>query len=93
MKVSYRELLRRRLLSDIYSRMSDDERRSLSQLALADARHNEVMEALREQQAQTERIANHLSRQNWWVDFGSDVAANFFTDGLIYLGSKLLKRI
>lgn len=89
----YHELLRRWLISDIYSRMSDDERHALSQLAVTDNNHQEVMSALKEQHNQMDRIAHHLERQNWWVDFGSDVAANFLTDGIIMLGSKILKRL
>ena len=31
-------------------------------------------------------------KKDWLTDFGSDVAANFFTDGLIWLARTLFRR-
>jgi hypothetical protein len=89
----YRELLRRKALSELYGRMSDDERHALLQFAMSDQNHQEVMSALNEQHTQIDLISKRVGRQNWWVDFGSDVAANFLTDGILFLGSKILKRL
>ena len=48
------------------------------------------MEALSRQQKQLNDIQK---KQNWLTDFGSDIAANFLTDGLIWLGSKLFRKL
>lgn len=86
--MGYRELMRRQLLENIYEKMSEEDKRLFIQLTMQDKSHTEIMEALQKQQANLEEIKRG---QNWITDFGSDVAANFLTDGLILLGRKLLK--
>lgn len=88
--MGYRELQRRILLEQIYDKMSDDEKRTFIQLTLMNADAKEIKEALSSQKEQLDRIERG---QNWYVDFGSDVAANLFTDGLLYLGSKLFSKL
>lgn len=87
---AYRELMRRRLLEQIYDKMSDEEKRMFVQLTMQNKDHSEIMEALQRQQSQLDSIGK---KQNWLVDFGSDVSANFLTDGIIWLGSRLLKKL
>ncbi|WP_176780576.1 hypothetical protein [Prevotella sp. tc2-28] len=82
--------MRRKLLEDIYNKMSDEEKRTFVQLTLQDKSHQEIMEALSRQRAQLESIEK---KQNWVTDFGSDVAANFLTDGLIFFGRKLFGKL
>ena len=96
-------LMRRKLLEEMYDRMSDDEKRLFVMMtmqqrssgdimdAIAERRHREQMQALYEQRDQMERMERRLERQNWLTDFGSDVAANLFTDGLILLARRLLR--
>ena len=55
--------------------------------------HKEIMDALARQHSQINRVADKVGKQSWITDFGSDVAANFLTDGLILLGRKLLGRM
>ena len=86
----YRELMRRQLLERIYDKMSDEEKRTFVQLTMQNKSHTEIMEALSHQKVQLDKIEK---KQNWLTDFGSDIAANFLTDGLIWLGSKLFKRL
>ena len=88
--MGYRELMRRQLLERIYDKMSDEEKRTFVQLTMQNKSHTEIMEALSHQKAQLDKIEK---KQNWLTDFGSDIAANFLTDGLIWLGSKLFKRL
>lgn len=88
--MGYRELMRRKLLEQIYEKMSDEEKRTFIQLTMQNKDHNEIMEALQRQQNQLDSIGK---KQNWYVDFGSDVAANFLTDGLIWLGSRLFRKL
>ena len=88
--MGYRELMRRQLLERIYDKMSDEEKRTFVQLTMQNKSHTEIMEALSLQQKQLNDIQK---KQNWLTDFGSDIAANFLTDGLIWLGSKLFRKL
>lgn len=81
-----RSLMRRRLLAELYDKMSDEEKRTFVLMTLQDRDHREIMERLEEQRAHLQRIEK---KQNWKTDFLSDVGANFLTDGLIFLGRKL----
>ena len=97
-------LMRRKLLEEMYDRMTDEERRLFVMMtmrersageileALAERRHLEQMQALREQRDQMERMERRLERQNWYTDFGSDVAVNLLTDGLVWLAHRLFSR-
>ena len=85
----YKAFLRRRMLEDIYDRMSDDEKKLFIQLAMQDKSSEEILTAL---QRQNEDIQAIRKNQNWLVDFGSDVTANLFTDSLIWIGSRILKK-
>lgn len=83
-----RSLMRRRLLAELYDKMSDEEKRTFVLMTLQDSDHREIMQRLEEQRAHLQRIEK---KQNWKTDFLSDVGANFLTDGLIFLGRLLFK--
>lgn len=85
-----RSLQRCVLLEKMYERMTEDERRAFISLTLNEKGHKEIMSALESQQGVLDEIKR---RQNWLTDFGSDVAANFLTDGLIWLGTRIFKRL
>ncbi len=84
-----RALLRRMLLEEIYDDLSDEDKRMFVRLTMQDRDHREIMQALQEQHRKLDAIGR---KQNWITDFGSDVAANFLTDGLVWLGSKLFRK-
>ena len=86
--MNYRGYMRKKLLEKIYDQLSDEEKQLYIQMSIQDKDHREIMEALQQQRSDLELIKR---KQNWVTDFGSDVAANFLTDGLIWLGSKLFK--
>lgn len=88
--MDYRELQRRLLLEKLYDKMSDEEKRTFVQLTMQNKSRDEILQVLAQQNTQLDRIEKS---QNWFVDFGSDVAANFLTDGLIWLGSKLFRKL
>lgn len=88
--MNYRALMRRKFLESMYDKMSDEEKRLYVQMSIQDRDHQEIMQAL---QSQHEKLDAISKKQNWAVDFGSDIAANFFTDGLIWLGSKLFRKL
>lgn len=83
--------LRRKLLERIYEKMSDDEKRLFVQLSMQNKSHVEIMQALQQQSEQIAQVAEKVNRQSWLTDFGSDVAANFLTDGLILLARRLFR--
>ena len=89
--MDYRGLMRRKMLADIYDKMSDDDKRTFVQLTMQDKDHKEIMDALQRQHEQISRVANKVESQTWLSSFGSDIAANFTSDGIIYLISRLLK--
>lgn len=88
--MGYRELIRMKLLEQMYDKMSDDEKRTFIQLTMRNADVNEIKSALSKQQEQLNRIEKG---QNWKVDFLSDVGANFLTDGIVWIGSKLIRKL
>lgn len=88
--MSYRELMRMKLLEDVYNKMSDEEKRTFAQILLQQKDNGEIIEAMQRQQSQLDRIEKG---QNWKVDFLSDVGANFLTDGLIWFGRKIFGRL
>lgn len=88
----YRELMRRKLLEEMYDKMSDEEKKTFVFLTIQNKDHREIMNALQKQHEQISRVAQKVEKQSWITDFGSDVAANFLTDGLIWIGRKLLKK-
>ena len=90
--MNYRELMRRKMLAEMLSKMSSEEQQAYAKL-IKDSEHREVMDALSRQHEQISRVANKVEKQNWLTDFGSDVAANFFTDGILWLGSRILRKL
>ena len=82
--------MRRQLLEQLYDKMSDEDKRLFVQFTMLDKDHNEIMQALCQQKDDIEYIKH---KQNWVVDFGSDVAANLFTDSLLWIGSKIFRSI
>lgn len=86
--MGYRELMRRRLLEQMYDNMSDEEKRAFVQLTIQDKDHQEIMSALQELKQKADN--NHHS---WVSDFGANIAGNAVFDGAIYLLSKLFKRL
>lgn len=89
MRKSINALMRRKLLEQIYDKLSPEEKRLFIRMSLENKNHEEIMQALTQQRQQIDRMANKVEKQNWWTDFGSDISANFTTDGIIYLVGKL----
>jgi uncharacterized iron-regulated protein len=88
--MNYNELIKRELLKQIFEKMSDEEKQTFVQLQMQSKNHNEIMDALNSQKSDIEQIKK---KQNWKTDFLSDIAANFTTDGIIYLFSRLLRKL
>ena len=85
-------LLKQKLLEDIYSRMTDDEKKLFVQMSLQQNSADEILQALQDQRQLIERMTKKLESQSWLTDFGSDIAANFTTDGILWLARRLFRQ-
>lgn len=82
-------LLRRKLLEDIYDRMTDEEKRLFVQMSMQQKSAGEIMSALKDQQAQLQDIKQH--QQTFAEDFASNIAGNAVWDGLLWLTRRLFR--
>lgn len=89
MSSSTEALLRRRILEDIYDRMTDEERRIFVRMAMQQKSTGEIVSALRRQQAQLQDIRQH--QQTFAEDFASNIAGNAVWDGLLWLARRLFR--
>ena len=90
--MSYNDILRYKFLLNIFAEMTDEEKRTMIQYMTMDSGQREIVAKLEQQQTQMRQIAQEMGRRSWITDFGSDVAANFFTDGLIWIVRRLCRR-
>lgn len=84
----YRELMRRKLLEQIYDRMSPEDKRTFVQLTMQNKSHEEIMQAL---QIQNQKLDQIRRSQSWLYDFGANVAGNAVWESLQWLGSRILR--
>ena len=87
------EYIRYKAFKDTFDKMSEDELKAFLIRVSEERRHMDVIEMLHRQGEQISRIENKVEKRDWKTDFLSDIAANFTTDAIIYLGSRLLKHI
>ena len=88
--MNYRAMMRRKLLEQMYDRMTDDEKRLYIQMTMQDSDHREIMQALSEQRSLLDAVRRD---QSWAKAYGSDLLANFTSAGVLWLGSKLIKKL
>ena len=82
-------MIRRKMLEDIYDRMTDEERRLFIQMTMQQKSTSEIMTALRQQQAQLSDIKAH--QQTFTQDFISNIAGNAAWDASVWLISRLAR--
>lgn len=82
----YRELMRRKLLEQMYDNMSDEDKRTLVRLTAQSKDHSEIMSALK--QLREKADSNHHS---FVSDLLANISGNFITDGLLFIGRKLIR--
>ena len=82
-------LMRRRLLEDIYDRMTDDEKRLFVQLTLQQRSTEEIKKVLGRQSLQLEDIRRR--QQTFSQDFLSNILGNATWDGAMWLIGRLAK--
>ena len=91
--MNYRELMRKKLLEDIYDKMSEDEKRTFVQLTLKDKDHREIMQALSRQNEKIEDVSKKIGEHPFATDLFSNVLGNGITGSLIWIGSLLFKKL
>ena len=82
-------LMRRRLLEDIYDRMTDEEKRLFVQLTLQQRSTEEIKKVLGQQSLQLEDIRRR--QQTFSQDFLSNILGNAAWDGVLWLMGRLGK--
>ena len=78
--------MRRKLLEDVYGRLSQEDKVLFAKMTMEDKGHREIMEALNRQKSELEEIRKG---QSWFSDFGANIAGNAVWDGLLWLFRKL----
>ena len=88
-----RELMRHKLLEEIYDGLSPEDRRAFIRLTMEDKDWSEISQTLHKQGREIDEIHAKVSRQTWLSDFSSNLAGNAVWDGLVWLGSRLLRKL
>ena len=85
-------LMRKKLLEEMYDRMTDEEKRIFIQMTMQQRSTYDILTALQQQSAQLTDLRNR--QQTFGQDFASNVLGNAAWDGTIWLFrslSRLLK--
>ena len=82
-------MLRRKLLEQIYDRMTDDEKKLFIQMTMQRRSADEILSALRLQSQQLQELKK--SQQTFAGDFASNIAGNAVWDGLLWITRKLFR--
>lgn len=90
---AYRELFRKKLLEETYDDLSPEDKRTFVQLTMQDKRWSDIMQAIQSQRQEIAEIHQKVSRQTWLSDFSSNIAGNAVFDGLVWVVSRLMKKI
>ena len=84
-------LMRRRLLEQIYDRMTDEEKHLFVQMTLQNRSHTEIMQALQQQQSQLADLRRR--QQTFGEDFASNVLGNAVWAGAEWVISRLSRML
>lgn len=82
-------LMRRKLLEQMYDRMTDEEKRLFVMMTMQNRNNDEILQAI---QQHLEHLVEHADRDRWYTAFGSDVAANVLTTSAFWLLGKLVAK-
>lgn len=85
-------LMRRKLLEQMYDRMTDEEKRLFAMMTMQNKGNDEILRAIQQNQQHLEHLVEHADRDKWYVAFGSDVAANVLTTSAFWLLGKLFAK-
>lgn len=85
-------LMRRRLLEEMYDRMTDEDKRTFALMTMQDKSADDILQAIRQNRQHLEHLVEHADRDRWYTAFGSDVAANVLTTSAFWLLGKLFNK-
>ena len=85
-------LMRRKLLEDMYERMTPEEKQLFVQMTMQNKTIGELLQAINRNRQHLERLVEHAEKDRWYTAFGSDVAANVLTTTASWLIGKLLSK-
>lgn len=85
-------LMRRKLLEEMYDRMTDEDKRTFALMTMQDKSADDILQAIRQNRQHLEHLVEHADRDRWYTAFGSDVAANVLTTSAFWLLGKLFNR-
>lgn len=83
-------LMRRKILEDIYERMTDDERKLFVQMTMQQRSTDDILKAIEQQSAQLSQLQR--SQQTFSQDFLSNILGNATWDSALWLLGKFLRR-
>ena len=84
-------LMRRKLLEEMYDRMTDDEKRLFVQMTMQQRSSDDIMKAIAEQSAQLDNLRQR--QQTFGEDFASNIAGNAVWAGAEWLLGRLSRLI
>lgn len=84
--------MRRKLLEQMYDRMTDEEKRIFAMMTMQNKSNEEILQAIQQNQQHLQHLVEHADRDQWYVAFGSDVAANVLTTSAFWLLGKLFAK-
>ncbi len=84
-------LMRRKLLEEMYDRMTDDEKRLFVQMTMQNRSNDEILRALQRQSAQLDNLRQR--QQTFGEDFASNIAGNAVWAGAEWLLGRLSRLI
>lgn len=84
-------LMRRKLLEEIYDRMTDEEKKLFVQMSMQDRSSDEILQALRRQSAQLDDLRQR--QQTFGEVFASNVAGNAAWYGAVWLLRRLSRLV
>lgn len=84
-------LMRKKLLEEMYDRMTDDEKRLFIQMTMQNKSANEIKATLQQQSAQLQDLRNR--QQTFCQDFASNIAGNAVWDGAVWLFRSLSRML
>ena len=85
-------LMRRKLLEDMYERMTPEEKQLFVQMTMQNKTSGEILQAINRNRQHLERLVEHAEKDRWYTAFGSDVAANVLTTSAFWLLGKLFQK-
>ena len=85
-------LMRRKLLEEMYDKMTDEEKRIFVVMTMQNKSNDEILRAIQQNQQHLQHLVEHTDRDQWYKAFGSDVAANVLTTSAFWLLGKLFAK-